>query len=86
MTTFLTLTNLLPHDFSTNFWTYDGSLTTPLCYESVKWIVSQSVQEVSADQLEVFRHLYQDESGSRHITHNYRPVQNIHERIVKIKA
>ena len=96
-TTRLTLTNLLPPDFTDNFWTYDGSLTTPLCYESVKWVVLKSVQQLSAQQLYLLRNLHQAahdaatataaEGKSHRLTYrNYRPLQNLNERVVKQAA
>jgi len=38
-----------------NYWTYDGSLTTPPYYESVKWIVFADVIEMSEDQVEYLK-------------------------------
>ena len=35
----------------TKYWTYDGSLTTPPLYESVKWIVFKEPFEMSDDQV-----------------------------------
>ena len=35
----------------TKYWTYDGSLTTPPLYESVKWIVFKEPIEMSDDQV-----------------------------------
>lgn len=47
---------LLPRD-TLNYWTYDGSLTTPPCFESVLWIVMKEPIELSKDQLDKFRSL-----------------------------
>lgn len=58
------LPKLLPKDPA--LWRYRGSLTTPPCSESVEWVVLQSPIEASAQQIEAFATLYED---------NHRPVQ-----------
>ena len=35
-----------------NYWTYEGSLTTPPCTEGLRWFVSKEVQTVSKMQME----------------------------------
>ena len=37
-----------------NFWSYDGSLTTPPCTEGIKWSVMREVQPISDAQLAGF--------------------------------
>lgn len=39
------------------YYRYDGSLTTPPCYESVVWTVLQIPLKISAEQLHAFRSL-----------------------------
>jgi carbonic anhydrase len=34
-----------------NYYTYDGSLTTPMCYESVRWIVFRDRMGLSRRQV-----------------------------------
>ncbi|CAG5129090.1 unnamed protein product [Candidula unifasciata] len=63
---------LLPGD-TTKYWTYEGSLTTPPCNESVIWIVLQQEITVSTGQLQALRNLCCDECGSKRIPANYRP-------------
>lgn len=53
------------------FYTYRGSLTTPPCYEGVRWIVMTTPVELSAAQIEAFHALFEL---------NARPVQLINER------
>ncbi|KAJ8380691.1 hypothetical protein SKAU_G00014690 [Synaphobranchus kaupii] len=48
-------TVLLPG--SLDYWTYDGSLTTPPLLESVTWIVLKEPISVSSDQMSKFRSL-----------------------------
>mmetsp|Transcript_27825 Transcript_27825/g.36210 ORF Transcript_27825/g.36210 Transcript_27825/m.36210 type:complete len:98 (+) Transcript_27825:1199-1492(+) len=60
-----------------SYYTYDGSLTTPPCSEGVKWIVMESIQECSAQQLEKF----QDAIGYQR---NFRPIQPLHGRKIKL--
>lgn len=64
-----------------DYFTYDGSLTTPPLAECVKWIVFKEPLEVSAAQMEAFRAVI-DENG-KSMTGNYRPPCPIHKRQVK---
>ncbi|XP_053507549.1 carbonic anhydrase [Ictalurus furcatus] len=84
-TTFLNFDpkNLLPA--SLNFWTYEGSLTTPPLYESVTWIVLKDPISVSSAQMAKFRSLLFSSAGEqpRCMCNNYRPPQPIKGRKVR---
>jgi hypothetical protein len=41
-----------------DFYSYDGSLTTPPCTEGIKWSVLQTVQPISAGQLADYTNLW----------------------------
>jgi carbonic anhydrase len=56
------------------FYRYEGSLTTPPCSEGVRWFVLDEQLEVSDEQLAAFREV---------IPANNRPVQPLHERVVR---
>ena len=56
-----------------DFWSYNGSRTTPPCTEGVKWTVLSGVQPICDAQLKAFT--------DKH-TGNYRAVQPLHDRIV----
>jgi carbonic anhydrase len=75
----LPLELLLPSEKS-QYFTYNGSLTTPPCSEVVTWIDYKQSIPLSHDQVEEFRSL-QDTEGD-YMTHNNRPVQPIGDRIV----
>ncbi|MDR1936338.1 MAG: carbonic anhydrase family protein, partial [Candidatus Accumulibacter sp.] len=66
------LKQLLPD--APGYFTFMGSLTTPPCSEEVLWMVLKQPQQVSAEQLAMFRRLYPP---------NARPVQPAFGRIVK---
>jgi carbonic anhydrase len=46
-----------------DFWSYDGSLTTPPCIEGVAWTVLETVQPISASQLKMFRDVWGDNTA-----------------------
>ena len=48
------LDDLLPKD-KENFFTYEGSLTTPDCNEVVSWIVLKDRATISENQIKLFR-------------------------------
>ncbi|XP_060761583.1 carbonic anhydrase [Neoarius graeffei] len=75
--------NLLPT--SLNFWTYEGSLTTPPLYESVTWIVLREPISVSSAQMAKFRSLLfsSEEEHPRSMFDNYRPPQPLKGRKVR---
>jgi carbonic anhydrase len=56
------------------YYSYDGSLTTPLCTEGVNWFVLKTPIQISLRQLRAFRHLY---------VKNSRPVQPLNGREVR---
>ncbi|XP_059614156.1 carbonic anhydrase 7 isoform X2 [Phlebotomus argentipes] len=79
---FDTLTNvrqLIGHDV-TNYFTYNGSLTTPPCSEVVVWIDFKEPITLSHNQIEKFRAL-EDAHGHK-MTHNFRPTQPLGDRVV----
>ena len=53
---FLTLLN------TQDFWSFDGSLTTPPCSEGVKWAVLKEVQPISKAQLATLTALWAGDS------------------------
>ena len=55
------------------YYNFAGSLTTPPCSEEVNWFVLKTPVEMSKAQLKQFHHVY---------THNARPVQPLHARVV----
>ncbi|MBN3298951.1 carbonic anhydrase [Amia ocellicauda] len=77
-------TTLLPS--SLDFWTYDGSLTTPPLLESVTWIVLREPISVSSQQMAKFRTLLftgEGEAPPCCMVNNYRPPQHLHGRKVR---
>lgn len=71
---------------SLDFYTYQGSLTTPPLLECVTWIVLQKPISVSPEQMAEFYNLYftsAGESPSKHMVCNWRPVQPLHGRIIR---
>lgn len=63
-----------------HYYTYNGSLTTPPCSEVVTWIDFKEPILLSHKQIEAFRAL-EDEEGHP-LTHNFRPVQPLGDRVV----
>ncbi|KAG5849917.1 hypothetical protein ANANG_G00076790 [Anguilla anguilla] len=61
-------TTLLPG--SLDYWTYDGSLTTPPLLESVTWIVLKEPISVSSDQMTKFRSLLFTAEGENRVLHD----------------
>jgi len=55
------------------YYTFEGSLTTPPCSESVTWYVLKTPVEASAGEVETFSKLY---------PHNARPVQPLNGRAI----
>nr|ACU30149.1 carbonic anhydrase [Opsanus beta] len=74
---------LLPK--SLDYWTYDGSLTTPPLLESVTWIVCKQPISVSLEQMAKFRSLCFSAKGEDEccMVDNYRPPQPLKGRAVR---
>lgn len=79
--------SLLPADRS-KYWTYSGSLTTPPCYESVRFILFKDPVHVSEEQMNAFRQLVSHGRSDKghndefhgHIVNNYRPTLPLNDR------
>ena len=59
-----------------SYYHYTGSLTTPPCTEGVNWYVMTAPIEVSSEQIENFRQIYQV---------NARPIQPLNGRVIYFK-
>ena len=68
----LDLAAMLPPD--KGYYSFDGSLTTPPCSESVNWMVLKRPVALGNDQIKAFRRLFNA---------NARPVQPLNGRVVK---
>jgi carbonic anhydrase len=80
--------SLLPADRA-KYWTYSGSLTTPPCYESVRFLIFKDPITVSEEQLNAFRGLISHKTGEAvpkgdphggHIVDNFRPCLPLNDR------
>jgi carbonic anhydrase len=60
--------------------TYKGSLTTPGCFETVRWLVSTTPLSISPADLAAFRKL-KNESGKQ-LMKNFRPLKLSNRRSV----
>lgn len=65
------------------FFRYNGSLTTPPCYQSVLWTVFNRRAQISMGQLEKLQEaLFSTEEPSQLLVQNYRAPQPLNQRIV----
>jgi carbonic anhydrase len=64
--------DLLPKD--RDYYTYNGSLTTPPCTEGVRWLILSDPEAVSPAEINTFSKLYDN---------NARPTQPLNGRVVK---
>ncbi|CRK91425.1 CLUMA_CG005097, isoform A [Clunio marinus] len=60
-----------------HYFSYQGSLTTPPCYESVTWIVANTPLKIKTEDLDELRNLKDNEG--RCILKNCRPIQHSHQ-------
>lgn len=76
------LINLLP-DNHHSFYTYNGSLTTPPCYEVVTWIIMSEPVYMSQEKLTKLANLEAAKpGGNQKIAANYRLIQPLLDRPV----
>eukprot|EP00808_Paulinella_micropora_P021798 g77398.t1 len=64
--------SLMPADFPRRYYSYQGSLTTPPCFESVTWVLAATRERISMNQLAAFRNL---NYMGKEVGNNYRPLQ-----------
>ncbi|XP_027699781.1 carbonic anhydrase 6 [Vombatus ursinus] len=73
--------HMLPHDFS-NFYRYQGSLTTPPCTENVIWTVLVEPATISTAQLEKLQNSIMN-SNHQILQNNFREVKPLNQRRVE---
>ncbi|XP_060554450.1 carbonic anhydrase 1-like [Ruditapes philippinarum] len=80
------LARLVPDDLS-KFFRYEGSLTTPPCYESVTWTLFNKTIEIAEEQLQDFRQTILENTDGDNgipmdISDDFRPAQCLFRRRV----
>ncbi|XP_053941122.1 carbonic anhydrase 4 [Cuculus canorus] len=79
----LPLSSLLPPEKDLGkYYRYEGSLTTPDCYEGVIWTIFEKPIELSISQIAQFSTVHFDGKNSTNMVENFRPVQFLNERKV----
>ncbi|NXD23372.1 CAH4 anhydrase, partial [Spelaeornis formosus] len=79
----LPLSSLLPPEEDLgSYYRYEGSLTTPDCYEGVIWTVFETPVELSLSQISQFSALHFDGKNSTAMVENFRPAQPLNGRRV----
>ncbi|XP_068066787.1 carbonic anhydrase 4 [Anomalospiza imberbis] len=79
----LPLSSLLPPEEDLGrYYRYQGSLTTPDCYQGVIWTVFEKPVTLSLFQLSQFEELHFDGKNSTPMMENFRPVQPLNGREV----
>ncbi|XP_030143855.4 carbonic anhydrase 4 isoform X1 [Taeniopygia guttata] len=79
----LPLSSLLPPEEDLGrYYRYQGSLTSPDCYQGVIWTVFEKPVELSLLQLSQFAELHFDGKNSTPMMENFRPVQPLNGREV----
>ncbi|XP_075684190.1 carbonic anhydrase 3-like [Rhinoderma darwinii] len=70
---------------SRDYWTYQGSYTTPPCEECVTWLLLREPITVSSEQMEKFRSIFSTMECEvpMHMVNNYRPTQPLNGREVR---
>lgn len=66
-----------------NFYSFEGSLTTPPCSENVIWFIDDTVQEITREEFEVFNHLWKANISFADGFGNNREIQDSSDRVVK---
>ncbi|XP_040278211.1 carbonic anhydrase 4 [Bufo bufo] len=76
------LKDLIPAEEElTLFYRYEGSLTTPLCNETVTWTVFPTTIELGKSQIDAFYTNLKYIDGKL-MTENFRPIQKLNERTI----
>ncbi|KAG7325503.1 hypothetical protein KOW79_011819 [Hemibagrus wyckioides] len=79
----LTVDSLIQGVNLTNYYRYQGSLTTPSCNEIVVWTVFKDPIKVSKDLISLFSNTVRiNTTTDPLITSNFRPVQALNNRVV----
>jgi carbonic anhydrase len=74
-------TALLPSNYQSKFYYYEGSFVFPDCSENVKWIIANETMPVSVSQLATLR-TFSISSGGSTLAPNYREIQSTGQRII----
>jgi len=74
------LQQLMPQD-TTQFWRYQGSLTTPGCFQVASWLIFQKTAFIGEEDLTLLRRL--EGSEGKPIGNAFRPTQELNGRAVK---
>jgi len=81
------MSGILPDTASTHYYTYKGSLTTPPCYQSVKWYVAADHQTISIDQFINISRVHASTINNRPIQPtNNRPVYRTFKKLPDYKT
>ncbi|NXF18411.1 CAH4 anhydrase, partial [Rhodinocichla rosea] len=79
----LPLSSLLPPEEDLErYYRYQGSLTTPDCYQGVIWTIFEKPVQLSLTQLSQFAALHFDGKNSTPMMENFRPAQPLNSRKV----